>query len=47
MSKQLSFSAAASVLAMALLALVASFGGMTGAPASNGPMASPLTALTN
>lgn len=47
MSKQLSFSATASTLAMALLALVVSFGGMTGAPASSGPMASPLTALSN
>lgn len=44
MSKQLSFSATASVLAMALLALVVSLGGMSGAPASNGPVASPLIA---
>jgi hypothetical protein len=47
MSKQLSFSATASVLAMALLALVTGLGGMGTAPASNGPMASLLTAFIN
>lgn len=47
MSKQLSFSATASVLAMVLFALVAGLGGMSGGATSNGLMASPLSAVTN
>lgn len=47
MSKQLSVSATASVLAMALFALVAGLGGVSGTSTSNGQMASPLVATAN
>lgn len=46
MSKQLSFSATVSVLAMVLLAMTAGLGGLGSAPAKSGPMASPLTATS-
>ncbi|MCL4673871.1 MAG: hypothetical protein KJZ64_13290 [Sphingomonadaceae bacterium] len=46
MSKQLSVSATASVLAMALFALVTGLGGVSSAPSGNGLMASPVTALS-
>lgn len=45
MSKQLSVSATASVLAMALFALVAGLGGVTGATPGNSVMASPVAAV--
>lgn len=46
MSKQLSVSATASVLAMALFALVVGFGGVDRAPSGNSLMASPVAALS-
>lgn len=47
MSKQLSFSATASVLAMVLFALVAGLGGMSDGAATNSLMTSPLSAVSN
>lgn len=47
MSKQLSVSATASVLAMVLFVLANAIGVINSAPASNGPMATPLTAVSN
>lgn len=46
MSKQLSVSATASVLAMALFALVFGLGGAGGTAQGNGPMAAPLASIT-
>lgn len=46
MSKQLSVSATASVLAMALFALVTGLGGVSNTPSGNGLMASPVAALS-
>ena len=43
----MSVSATASVLAMALFALVVSLGGISGTSPGNGQMASPLVATTN
>ena len=47
MSKQLSVSATASVLAMALLALVASLGGTRDAAMGSGQIAAPTAFITN